>query len=246
LRHRIRAARGEDSFTKEELDHFSSQYDAQIRTLDENLRMLISQLKQRGQFDDLLILITSDHGEYLGEHDLVSHGSGLFNELLRVPLMIRYPQRQFVGTETDLTSIVQIPAIVLEALPWESVVVDPAHRARVEAILERHELIPKNRFFISEAHFDSSHPGERRPDGYAVHGGRFKFISSRWRGEELYDLANDPDETSNILANHPGVAHRLRGILRTYKRTVMEQTGDGAVLESKENVEALRALGYLQ
>ena len=62
----------------------------------------------------------------------------------------------------------------------------------------------------------------------------------------MYDLVNDPGETTNVLANHRGVAHRLRAILRSYKRTVTEKTGDAMALESKETLEALRALGYIE
>ena len=65
----------------------NSQYDAQIRILDFHLMMLIQTLRERKQLENTVVVITSDHGDHLGEHDMISHGAGLYKELLQVPLL---------------------------------------------------------------------------------------------------------------------------------------------------------------
>ncbi len=67
-------------------------YDSEIRYADEQIGRLISTLKRRNMYDDSIIIITSDHGENMVEHDTYfTHGNNLYNSLLRVPLLIKFP-----------------------------------------------------------------------------------------------------------------------------------------------------------
>ena len=67
-------------------------YDAEIRSMDRGLAMLVDGLRERGLYDDALILFTSDHGEEFHEHGWVGwHSHTLYDELLRVPLVVKLP-----------------------------------------------------------------------------------------------------------------------------------------------------------
>ena len=68
-------------------------YDGALATIDEDVGTLVEHLRQRGILDRTLLIVTSDHGENLGDHGLMSHAYSLHDTLLHVPLLIRYPER---------------------------------------------------------------------------------------------------------------------------------------------------------
>jgi arylsulfatase A-like enzyme len=76
---------------KKEIVYLRNQYDASIRQLDEALEDVVEFLKERGEFDRTLIVITSDHGEALGENGLLMHGVGVTDDQAWVPLIIKFP-----------------------------------------------------------------------------------------------------------------------------------------------------------
>jgi arylsulfatase A-like enzyme len=73
-------------------------YDGEVRSVDASLARLFQNLKDLGLYDDSLIVLTSDHGEELWEHDSFEHGHSLYDELLRVPLIVKVPK---VASRTD-------------------------------------------------------------------------------------------------------------------------------------------------
>lgn len=72
-----------------QIDH----YDASIAYLDDQLGKLFAGLRQAGLYDNTIIVITSDHGEAFGEHQLYGHANSLYREEIQVPLIIRYPEK---------------------------------------------------------------------------------------------------------------------------------------------------------
>jgi len=73
------------------LEHLKSLYDGEIRWTDDTLARLFAKLKAIGHFDDTVIVVTADHGEAFGEHGVLGHHYTLFEEEVRIPLIIRYP-----------------------------------------------------------------------------------------------------------------------------------------------------------
>ena len=74
-----------------EYDHMVSQYDGGIAFIDFHLGKLIERLKSLGLYENSLIIITSDHGEVFGERGLLGHGVSVYEDLVYVPLIIKYP-----------------------------------------------------------------------------------------------------------------------------------------------------------
>ncbi|MFA4662867.1 sulfatase-like hydrolase/transferase [Pyrococcus kukulkanii] len=72
-------------------ERYRKGYEAEIIYLSKKLPELLRIFKQKGLLDNSLVIITSDHGQLLGEHNKVNHGTFLYDELIRVPLWIRYP-----------------------------------------------------------------------------------------------------------------------------------------------------------
>ncbi|WP_332899062.1 sulfatase [Haladaptatus sp. CMSO5] len=94
-------------------------YNDSIRDADKAVNQLINELKQRGLFDETLIVITSDHGEGFGEqsevsptHRIVGHGRFAAEELLHVPLVVKYPEQTTGSVNRELSTLTAFPSVV--------------------------------------------------------------------------------------------------------------------------------------
>lgn len=101
-------------------------YDGTIRQADHYLRSLVLELKDRGEFDDTLLVITSDHGEGFGEHSrvrpdfpIVGHIVGLHESILHVPLVVSYPGQTDGAEVSELATLRRFPDLVKSALASE-------------------------------------------------------------------------------------------------------------------------------
>ena len=72
--------------------HMSDSYDEEIRFLDDQIGTLLADLRERRLYQETLVIVTSDHGEEFWEHGRIMHGSGLYQEAIHVPLILRYPK----------------------------------------------------------------------------------------------------------------------------------------------------------
>lgn len=85
------ALNGDIDIGQRQLDIQEALYDAEILYLDNRLKELYQYLEKKDALDNTYLIITSDHGEYFGEHDLYRHNGGLYPEATHVPLLIRHP-----------------------------------------------------------------------------------------------------------------------------------------------------------
>ena len=99
--------------------YYVSQYDAEIRYIDEHFKRLIDTLKEQGIYDESLIILTSDHGEGMGEHNYYfAHGENLYNQLIHVPLIIRHGN-ELTGRRKDFVQHLDIvPTIFVLSLKF--------------------------------------------------------------------------------------------------------------------------------
>jgi arylsulfatase A-like enzyme len=96
---------GDLELTERRKKLFEALYEAELRSLDERLQSLWSALRERGLWEDTLIVVTSDHGELLGEHGLLFHDMNRLHEpLLHVPLLVKYPGGRHAGTSVAATT----------------------------------------------------------------------------------------------------------------------------------------------
>jgi arylsulfatase A-like enzyme len=101
-------------FTADELRQRIDWYDASLSYLDDHVARLLSHLRETGRYENALIIITSDHGELLGEEGLFGHGRGTHDALIRVPLVIKYPRQRTSARVDDVVSHVDIAPTVLD------------------------------------------------------------------------------------------------------------------------------------
>jgi arylsulfatase A-like enzyme len=214
-----------------ERQHLASQYDASLVYLDEQLARFKAELDKRGLFESLLLIVTSDHGEALGEHGLLGHGRELYSELINIPLIIRYPGGLRAG---------------VEAAPFENrrlFDLVPA-AAGIPARAENTPWAAASETFPTW----TDKPGMQRVRR-AFRFGEFKFISSSDGKDELYNVVVDPAEDHNLAsgAKEPlGTGRELAGaFLARTPRAERDLDAENLTLDPSHRAR-LRELGYTE
>lgn len=180
-------------------------YFASISFVDYNIGKIIEQLKEMGEYDNTLIIFTSDHGEMLGDY-------GAYQKLLpyeasaRIPFIIRYPDKLSPGTVDErfvdlndlLPTILDITNIAYpspEQLPGESIF---SKNAKKDRTVQYIEYSHGNKRWVSLCSFPYKY-------NYYYGGGK----------EELFDLSSDDGESLNLLFHHPTSEHiKIKNDLR--------------------------------
>ena len=211
-------------------------YDGEIAYTDEVLGRLLARLRQWGLMDRTLIVVTSDHGEGLGEHGEKTHGVFVYDTTLHVPLFIRLPG----GKHADVTGIVRHVDIAPTLLEWLGLTApEPMQGQSLVGLLQGREQKP--RIAYSETQYASFHYGWSPL--FAVTTDRYKYIQAP--RPELYDRTLDPGETRNLAAERPELARLLKDDLDGELREATRVASAQPVQVDAETEEKLRALGYL-
>ena len=232
----------------EDIAHLQDLYDAQIRQTDTELGRLFAAMRRKGLFDDSLIIVTSDHGQEFHEHGSVEHFITTYQEVLRVPLVMRGPE---------------LPAGLRVAMPVSSVDLLPTVAALTGAELppgiDGFDLSPlwsdgdeapfRERLIFGEASGGAEY-NERMehdffPTFHSARRGNHKVVFDSDSGAyRLYDLDADPLESRDLSAELPELLAELTTVLQLRHASEEEAADDQAEI-SDEDLERLRALGYI-
>ena len=250
----------QDNFDRANVDsasfigHSSNLYDADILANDAEMRRLWDKLQEDGWGEDLVFVFTSDHGEEFFEHGGTSHGYSLYDEMIRVPLMIYAPGLLPAGKRIDA------PVRCLDIYPTLCDLLG----LDIPEGLQGRSLVPliHARDALNGPEIFSEHredPVLRRighGSGVMVslRSGRWKLILNEVGSQllerprvELFDLEADPGESKNVADAHPDVVERLEARIATFiadhRRGASGQ--DEAVMDP-EVLEQLRKLGYVE
>jgi arylsulfatase A-like enzyme/cytochrome c-type biogenesis protein CcmH/NrfG len=222
-------------------EYAAQPYDGEIAFADEQVGRLLRFLKEKGIYQNTVIVLCGDHGESLGEHGEKTHGFFIYNATMHVPLIIRLPENTRARPLTDPVSLVDLMPTVLgavgAAIPAQvqgrSLLAelrgDGDNRAARERVLYGETYLPRIHFNWSELR--------------GAENTKYHFIDAP--RPELYDLVKDPGEVHNLLTDKKAVADEMRsklaGMIREYSagKEMAEKTGlDPALMER------LKALGY--
>jgi arylsulfatase A-like enzyme len=232
----LQVKRGELRLGQSEAAHLARLYDAGIRQLDDDLARLFSHLSDNGWFDDTVVVVTSDHGEEFLEHGSVLHGRTHYQEMLRIPLMMRGPT---IPVGVRIRAPVSLVDVLPTLLGLLGLPPDPAlDGVDLRALWKSPEHPPAERWL-----FAAGGPG-RTADGIrSVRNERYKLVLHKGsRRRELYDLAEDPQEGENLLGSRPRIAGRLSAELARF--VASEREAPEAQEISRELRERLEELGY--
>jgi arylsulfatase A-like enzyme len=236
------------------------QYDPEIRWMDDLVGRIFTRLKSLGIWEQLLIVFTADHGEAFLEHDLRGHQDVMYDEVLRIPLIVRYPG---MGPPQRIAEPVEL--LDLYRTIGELAGLEVPHAVRGESLVPLMDGKAEHRtrpfLFHSRYHF------ERGEHQLAVRDVEWKLIvktpSSQRNDErpewglftpgttfELYHIARDPGEAENVINEYGDVALRLEQALWAWRQRTAAQVHVGPKRAPQEldaaTQEALRALGYAE
>jgi arylsulfatase A-like enzyme/Tfp pilus assembly protein PilF len=211
-------------------------YDGEIAYIDEAIGRFQKSLSDRGLLQDMLIILTSDHGESLGEHGEETHGYFIYESTLWVPLVLCWP----AGT-TQFPARIDEPASLLDVAPtlldFLRIPAPPQFQGRSLLRLLRGRP-PQNEPVYGESMYARDHFGCSPLRSIRI--GRYKYIEAP--KPELYDLENDPGETQNRYERDRSRALELRARLLALHngwRRPAQKPADPEVASR------LRSLGYL-
>jgi arylsulfatase A-like enzyme len=214
------------------------QYDTAVRYSMEMVGGLFSDLKRLGLWESSLVILTSDHGEEIYDHGGFSHAYTLFEEVVRVPLLVKLPGQTEPAARSDRVSLADLYPTVLEVVGLPI----PGHldgRSLLAPPEPERELV-----------FELNNP--ERFLGRALLSGNYKLVETvvDYQGRRdqiaLYDLSADPTESLDLAASHPELAarlhERLEALFAEYASRAPDLPEEG---EAELDEDTLRALGYV-
>lgn len=224
-----------------QLERLVQLYHGEVLYVDDALAALLDAVARRSH-DEALVVLTGDHGEGLGQHGWMEHATQLYDEQIRVPLLVRWPGRVPAGRRIATpVGLEDIAPTLLELAGIEA----PAPRdgrSLAAAIRDGAEL-PLRPLFGTRSLLDEA-TGWGHGVKLSVRTDRWKYIFASEAPPELFDLDVDPGEQHDLLTAHADRAAELRGLLENHLAEV-PRVHDSAPL-SDETRRALQALGYLE
>ncbi len=236
-----------DSINPPDLHHIQALYDGEILYTDRQLERLFQEMKRLEVFENALVVVTSDHGEEFLDHGQWEHQKTLYEEQLRVPLMMKLPGGEMASRRVSgQVSLVDVAPTMLEVL-----------------------ALPAPPTFEGRSLLGAARGGDRESDGAAreawaetehtVDGSRKIAVRRGSAGEkaifsvrekgveiELFDLGRDPRETERLDVQ--GSREALERRLAVYLAEADARRGEKArpeVTLAPEELERLRSLGYI-
>ena len=205
------------AFSPREIEFIVANYDGQVAAMDEAFGELIAALKARGRYENALVVVTADHGELLGEHGQVGHmGRMLFEGLLRVPMIVKFPGPDRPrGRRDEPVQVLDVAPTILAAA---RVPLPPVIQGRHLLEVDRRPGFAEediNPFLV--ARYGAVYDRAVR----VLVDGPWKLITTS-RGEQmLFDLHGDPGETVDLAANEPERVQRMAAQLAERMRTLL-------------------------
>jgi len=221
----------------EQLQKMLDLYDGEIEYMDFHVGRLLETLRRLGRYDDAMIVVIADHGELFGEHDSTGHGAWLWEELVRIPLIVKYPGGRSAGERDDST------VSTVDILTWIGSELDLALPDDTSGLpAGERELAILQEF---PTRLLVKHGGEEMDrDLTAGVDWPWKLIEST-RGESLlFRLDADPGERE--VVDDDTSAHSIREAVDRVQSQIQVAEPDRGRAMSPEAAARLRELGYIE
>jgi len=220
----------------EDLENQKRLYASEVETVDKQIGRAVESLKKKKIYDETLLIITSDHGESLGEHNYYyDHEYYVYEPLVRVPLLVRYPALLPSGTVVEQqVAVLDIGKTILESVGLPAMKTTGYNLIRVA----NHSVAGYDRSILS-------HNFHHKRNAIRTQG--WKLILTGADSVELYDLKKDPGENHNLFLRNQSKAtdlkHKLTGMLHFGDLQDVNWNKENL---SAEQIENLKSLGYVQ
>jgi arylsulfatase A-like enzyme len=224
--------------TPAEVEHMLARYDGDVENAVRAAARLLEELARQGRLDTTLVVFTADHGEAFGEHGFIGHNKQLYEETARIPLIVRFPKGTGpAGTRVSaLVDLADVAPTVADAFGLLGQ--GESGRFLGRSLLAVASGAPGKAGTVARtAHEDGV---------YAVTDGRFKLVHASGTGVgELYDLETDPSERTNLAGREAILAAYYRQALHRRQLLAVPAAAAPVRKPTPEELESLRALGYV-
>jgi arylsulfatase A-like enzyme len=241
------------SVLKSHSDQMDLLYDASVAWADDTVGRVVQVLKDEGVWNKAIFILLSDHGEEIFDHGNWGHGQSIYEELIRVPLLIHFPENEMAGKRINSSvSLVDIMPTVLDYVGLKKFCEDCRGRSLLPFL--RGSIWASDDFStdfvrINEANQYAPWTNDR---GNINVGIRRDHLTGIWNHQpatvEIYDTGADPGERKNLRSEYPDFAKEVRR--RAHTRLEKCEAWLGKQIEPHEMEadvrEGLKALGYLQ
>lgn len=218
-------------------------YDSEIRYLDETLRALFADL---GLDENTLLIVVGDHGEEFWEHGKVGHGSTLYDELIRVPMLVYGP-----GCGVPGGRVIDGDASLLDVIPTiaERLDIEPPAKAQGRSFwsaMRKGKTLEERTLYAHLVRKSAEHIGAFDLTLFGVLTPEYKFLHSSRGEKKLFDRANDPAEKANLSFAKKDRTAEFTKIVKAIEGagTLFDAESAPVTLDSTQ-IEHLKALGYI-
>jgi arylsulfatase A-like enzyme len=227
-----------------EILELNNLYDGEILFVDEQIERLLATLRQLGLYDELALVVTSDHGEGLGQHYRITHGE-IYNEQLFVPLLIKFPEALGLnGRRVEgLVSLIDVVPTLVETLGLALSDEEMEQFVGINALAASNE-----REYVLAQRTTRERQDWGKGKKFALVGLDWKYAFSTEKGDSLFDMRANRTETVDMS----GVKSELRDSLKELLFSELDRYSEsGLAFEVDDEIdtevlEELRALGYIQ
>lgn len=236
-----------DTIAPEDLHHIEALYDGEILYTDRELERLFQEMKRIGLFDASLVVVTSDHGEEFLDHGGWEHQKTLYEEQLRIPLLMKLPGERRGGERVSAqVSLVDVAPTISELLGLEAPKTYEG-RSLLPAIEARGAFSPREAWSETEHTLDGSHKVSLRRGAQQAKA-IFTIAKDGSTGIQLFDLGVDPKEQDPLDAesSREGLLRKLDDYLNDAAERRAGRADVPEVELDAEALERLRSLGYLR
>lgn len=231
-------------------------YDGEVAYVDSCVGQIVNCLKNNNMLDNTLLIITSDHGENLGEHGMIDHLLSMYDTTLHVPLIIHCPGKFPAGVvDSDLVSLVDIAPTILDVCGLTKSVdhLEIAQQSLAGPKQQKRQFVlgenerPVNGVGLMKSRYPAFDTSSIDCAMRAIRTKKHKLIWSIDRRIELFDLDTDPQELRDISTKDTAICQKLHHLLKESMRRD-NSVNDTTLFEStdSESLEILRSLGYIE
>jgi arylsulfatase A-like enzyme len=230
--------KGKRLISQEELQFIIDRYDGNLLWGDWLVHLILESFKEYKIYNDSLIILTSDHGEAFLEHGKLLHNSTVYNEMIKIPLIIKFPsyikpKKKKIKAYVDNIDI--MPSI-LDLLTIEDLKLKLQGQSFLPLIFGN--TIKGRSYLFARPVFDWI---------FSITDSHYKYIQIAKRGE-LYNLKNDPQEKVDLSSKQPILYGYYRSLAAFYRSQLIADRSEEPIeiKLDEETIAKLRSLGYLQ